>query len=603
MSQTITKDNIEEIINQYHDFRLKWQMVYPEKIIEFNKSLKNKGLGISQNSFQVIYNDTSLVPKAYRVFNLGPKLITEEEIFKTILEDSTKLLTKNMFFVINRTINHEEYKSLLNTMYHLNGLDFNITDLIGINEQSLYSSREDKSLFENRMIGYNYYVNDKIDSKLEYVEDLYHFTNRELNLSQEEFKTIMKNEIMNEKLKENYPFLSSRDALRISERVIDLQDNQQEEFVVVSFREGKICDINSLFKGGSNKATIDYLVIMNHLSECRADGFICFHNHPSGSVNPSKADLSMTKTLNTFANKFGITCIDHFIIAQGKLTTNLGEMNNLKAYEHKIEKNKVINELFPNDNFRKAILETVFNQSKESDNLNIYANQLDAIKGQKQLLISNYGIENLKGIEFFESLERLDVSLNPIRELNGLCDDINTIYAHNTNLTELRNEDIPSSIELLDVSFSKLNSLDVSKCKNLKSLFCSFNNISNLDLDGCDNLSCLFTEDNNLSHLVVENLPILEQLECSNNHLTKLDLPHTITWLACNHNQISELSLNHCEDLERLECESNNLIRLEVDYLKNLRIIRCGDNKKSSHELINKLDNKDQIATNLEFSR
>lgn len=603
MSQTLTKDNIEEIINQYHDFRLKWQMVYPEKIIEFNKRLKTKGLDISQNSFQVIYNDTSLMPKAYRVFNLGPKLLTEEEIFKTILEDSTKLLTKNMFFVINRTINHEEYKSLQNTMYQLSELDFNITDLIGINEQSLYSSREDKSLFENRMIGYNYYVKDKIDSKLEYVEDLYQFINKELNFSQEEFKTILKNEIMNEKLKEKYPFLSSRDALRISERVIDLQDNQQEEFVVVSFKEGKVYDINSLFKGGNNKATIDYLVIMNHLSECKADGFICFHNHPSGNVNPSKADLAMTKTLNTFANKFGIPCIDHFIIAKGKLTTNLGKMNNVKAYEHKIEKNKVINALFPNDNFRKAILETIFNQSEEDNNLNIYADQLDVIKGQKQLFISDYGIEDLKGIEFFESLEQLDVSLNPIRELKGLCDNIHTIYAHNTNILELKNEDIPRNIKILDVSFSKINSLDVSQCKNLESLFCSFNNISQLNLLGCEKLSYLFVENNKLMQLSIETLSTLEQLECSNNHLTKLAVPHNLTWLACNHNQISELRLNHCEDLEHLECESNNLSRLDLDYLRKLKIVRCGDNEKSSHELIHNLDNKDKIKEDLGFER
>ncbi len=603
MIQELTKDKVNDIINQFHDLRLNRQITYPEKVVDLNEELEGKGLVISQNSLQVIYSDTALVPKAHRVFNLDRTLLEEKEIFKTILEDSTKLLTQNLFFVLHRKINREEYDNLDKIDYKLSSLDINVKDIIGVDNQKVYSKKVDSCFFERMMVENSYYIYNDIDSKLENFEDLYKFVNSEINISNFEFKNILKNEIINGELKKNYPFLSTKDTLKLSDSVIDLQDKEQEEFIVTSFKNGEICDITSLFKGGTHKVSIDCLVVMKHLYEQNADGFICFHNHPSGSIEPSKADVLLTQKLDEFAIRYGITFIDHFIIAQGKLTTDIGKMNNIKEYEHKVGKNKMVNELFPSEDFRRAILETVFNQSKEDSNLNIYADQLDSINSQKKLLISSYGIKDLRGIEHFKELEMLDVSLNPINELKGLSDNITKLYAHNTNLRDFKKEDIPKKIEILDVSFSDLTSLNVSDFKDLEYLFCSFNNISNLNLSNCDNLSHLFLENNRLIELDVKNLLRLEQLECSNNNLKVLDLPDTLKWLSCNKNQISELTLNHCKDLEHLECTSNKLSRLDIDCLTGLKVMRCGDNERSSHELIHNLANKDKSKENLGFDR
>ena len=48
---------------------------------------------------------------------------------------------------------------------------------------------------------------------------------------------------------------------------------------------------------------------------CSASSFICIHNHPSGDVMPSKADIEITKTLVEIGRIQGIDLIDHLILS------------------------------------------------------------------------------------------------------------------------------------------------------------------------------------------------------------------------------------------------------------------------------------------------
>ncbi len=45
-----------------------------------------------------------------------------------------------------------------------------------------------------------------------------------------------------------------------------------------------------------------------------ASALILVHNHPSGDVSPSKADITMTKELKEACNKIGIEIHDHIIV-------------------------------------------------------------------------------------------------------------------------------------------------------------------------------------------------------------------------------------------------------------------------------------------------
>ena len=96
--------------------------------------------------------------------------------------------------------------------------------------------------------------------------------------------------------------------------------------------------------------------------------------------------------------------------------------------------------------------------------------------------VSNLGIHNLSGIEYFASLQSLDCSENRLTSLD---------LSRNTNLVEL------------DCGSNQLSSLDLSQNTALQTLDCSDNAL--LDLD-------------------VRSLSALQELDCSKNQLASLDL-------------------------------------------------------------------------------
>lgn len=48
-----------------------------------------------------------------------------------------------------------------------------------------------------------------------------------------------------------------------------------------------------------------------------ASSIVLVHNHPSGSTDPSKEDLRVTRTIKTVGETLGIPLLDHVIVAGG----------------------------------------------------------------------------------------------------------------------------------------------------------------------------------------------------------------------------------------------------------------------------------------------
>ena len=61
-----------------------------------------------------------------------------------------------------------------------------------------------------------------------------------------------------------------------------------------------------------------------------AEEVIVAHNHPSGDLTPSKADLEATKTLQSAAELLGVTFLDHLIIGKDSFLS-LAETAQLNA--------------------------------------------------------------------------------------------------------------------------------------------------------------------------------------------------------------------------------------------------------------------------------
>lgn len=54
--------------------------------------------------------------------------------------------------------------------------------------------------------------------------------------------------------------------------------------------------------------------VLNH----RAAAVVLAHNHPSGDLNPSRADQCITQTLKSALGLIDVRVLDHFIVANGK---------------------------------------------------------------------------------------------------------------------------------------------------------------------------------------------------------------------------------------------------------------------------------------------
>lgn len=92
-------------------------------------------------------------------------------------------------------------------------------------------------------------------------------------------------------------------------------DLTHEEFYAVYLnRNNKIMAVRQISKGGISGTVADGKVIFKKALETRATGIILAHNHPSGSIDPSPADLHLTRSLQKFGNMIDLQILDHLII-------------------------------------------------------------------------------------------------------------------------------------------------------------------------------------------------------------------------------------------------------------------------------------------------
>ena len=95
-----------------------------------------------------------------------------------------------------------------------------------------------------------------------------------------------------------------------------LRDYRHEVFGVVYLnRANKINHFEIISEGGITGTIADPRIILKKALEEDAVSIILCHNHPSGSLKPSKADEELTIKIKEAAKYFDIKVLDHVIIA------------------------------------------------------------------------------------------------------------------------------------------------------------------------------------------------------------------------------------------------------------------------------------------------
>ena len=92
-------------------------------------------------------------------------------------------------------------------------------------------------------------------------------------------------------------------------------DLTHEEFwIVLLNRANKITSKHLISKGGQAGTVADPKIIFNTVLQYQAASVILAHNHPSGNLKPSSADISLTNKLVAAGKLLDISVLDHLII-------------------------------------------------------------------------------------------------------------------------------------------------------------------------------------------------------------------------------------------------------------------------------------------------
>ncbi len=119
-------------------------------------------------------------------------------------------------------------------------------------------------------------------------------------------------------------FLTSRQRLRISTphdalpALASLKASPQEAFAVLTLDAGnQLIKCHMVTVGLVNQSQIHPREAFQCAVADRAVGIIVAHNHPSGRLEPSDADLQVTRRLAQAGQTLGIPVLDHLIVASG----------------------------------------------------------------------------------------------------------------------------------------------------------------------------------------------------------------------------------------------------------------------------------------------
>jgi DNA repair protein RadC len=81
-------------------------------------------------------------------------------------------------------------------------------------------------------------------------------------------------------------------------------------------RANQVLGIVNCGEGASNQVVVDKQYIARLAILSNAQAVVLCHNHPSGNIKPSDADIRITKEIKEGLKLFDIALLDHLILTQ-----------------------------------------------------------------------------------------------------------------------------------------------------------------------------------------------------------------------------------------------------------------------------------------------
>lgn len=107
----------------------------------------------------------------------------------------------------------------------------------------------------------------------------------------------------------------SRDAFKVIAPL--LTDLHHEEFwLLLLNKANEVFARERLSTGGMSGTVVDVKLAFKTAIEAGAAALIAIHNHPSGSLQPSQADIDLTRKLRQAGNVLDLPLLDHLIVSE-----------------------------------------------------------------------------------------------------------------------------------------------------------------------------------------------------------------------------------------------------------------------------------------------
>jgi DNA repair protein RadC len=97
-----------------------------------------------------------------------------------------------------------------------------------------------------------------------------------------------------------------------------MQDFDTEEFWALFMNQNhRLIKKQRIAHGGISEVSVDVRIVLKEALLCNATILAVCHNHPSGSIRPSKADDDLTNAIRRACDVMRIHFMDHVIITDG----------------------------------------------------------------------------------------------------------------------------------------------------------------------------------------------------------------------------------------------------------------------------------------------
>ena len=107
---------------------------------------------------------------------------------------------------------------------------------------------------------------------------------------------------------------TSDDIVRIFRPLVEGLTHE-ECWVLYLTNSNKVIERQRVSQGGVQATIVDTRLVVKRALELLATQIVHVHNHPSGTAEPSDADISLTRKVREAAMLFDIRLLDHLILA------------------------------------------------------------------------------------------------------------------------------------------------------------------------------------------------------------------------------------------------------------------------------------------------